>query len=94
MAVMSVSSTDWCDVQRLARQHGASIIPAYGIHPWKAHLHVSQACKGTIEDALERERGPDSQEALPPEISCQLIEVHHQIARGWHTSSFSHTSGL
>lgn len=77
MAVMSVSSTDWADVRHLAAARPQHIIPAFGIHPWKAHLHASSSCEATtVADTLDQSKlDSEQQAALPPEAQHPLIQV-------------------
>jgi Tat protein secretion system quality control protein TatD with DNase activity len=53
IAAMSVGSADWTDVEALAAAD-PRIIPCYGIHPWKAHLHASDQREGsTVASVLD-----------------------------------------
>eukprot|EP00892_Ulva_mutabilis_P003913 jgi/Ulvmu1/1894/UM012_0052.1 len=53
MALMGVSSQDWPDLQLLAESFPDKVQPCFGIHPWKAHLHTSNACSGTVASTID-----------------------------------------
>lgn len=72
MALMGVSSQDWLDLQFLAERFPEKVQPCFGIHPWKAHLHSSNAFSGTVADTLDP--APIDQE-LPATLHSSLVKV-------------------
>lgn len=73
---MSVSSHDWSDVKKISADRPDHVIPAFGIHPWKAHLYSSECCTATVADTLDQTKLDDAQRAaLPAETQQSLIQV-------------------
>lgn len=74
MALMGVSSQDWKDLQLLAELYPDKVQPCFGVHPWKAHLHTSDACSGrVVADTLEPR--PATGEQLSDVLEQRLIDV-------------------
>lgn len=59
VAIMGVCSTDWSQVLEAATRAPDKVIPCFGIHPWKAHLHASTSCSGTVADTADGGLGAD-----------------------------------
>jgi Tat protein secretion system quality control protein TatD with DNase activity len=77
IAAMSVSSTDWTDVEALAAAD-PRIIPCYGIHPWKAHLHASDQCEGsTVASVLDGQ----PREGSDTITQARLVQVEFRPAQ-------------
>jgi Tat protein secretion system quality control protein TatD with DNase activity len=73
---MSVSSTDWKDVEALSAED-SRVIPCYGIHPWKAHLHASDQPEGaTVASVLDGQPSEGSVSIT----SLSLVQVVHCAA--------------
>lgn len=70
---MGVSSQDWPALQRLAETFPDKVLPCFGIHPWKAHLHSSNICSGTVASAIDV--SPVNAPDLPPTADVPLIQV-------------------
>ncbi|MCU0748106.1 MAG: TatD family hydrolase [Akkermansiaceae bacterium] len=75
---------DWAAVENLALAHPDFIIPAFGIHPWKAHT-ARDGWQGRLEKLLEKhphavigECGLDQWVDSPP-LSTQLPVFLHQL---------------
>lgn len=80
MAIMGVSSTDWSDVEQLAAARPQHVVSAFGVHPWKAHLHAGSSCvlasAATVADTLDQSRLDEAQRAaLPVKTQKPLVQV-------------------
>lgn len=80
----ATSEEDWPAVENLALAHPDFIIPAFGIHPWKAHT-AQDGWQGRLEKLLEKhphavigECGLD-QWIDSPALSAQLPVFLHQL---------------
>lgn len=78
MALMGVSSQDWQQLQLLAEKFPEKVQPCFGIHPWKAHLHSSNAFSGTVADTLDPATVNDD---LPDSLHSSLIHVRSTQTR-------------
>lgn len=52
IAVMGVNSRDWEHVKEAHALLPHKVVPAFGVHPWWAHLHASSE-GGRVQDLLE-----------------------------------------
>lgn len=53
LAIMSVSSDDWPDVERLLTLAPSKVVPAFGLHPWSMHRYASQSFTGSVSSLLQ-----------------------------------------
>jgi len=83
--VNATCEADWPAVETLARAHPDFIVPAFGIHPWKAHTATDGWCE-RLALLLEKnpqatlgECGLDKWVAFPP-MEAQLPVFRTQLA--------------
>lgn len=88
MIVNATCEADWPAVENLASLHPESIVPAFGIHPWKAHL-AAPGWETRLAVLLEKhpratigEIGIDGWVSSPGrEIQSPVFEIQLRLAR-------------
>lgn len=83
--VNATCETDWPAVEALAQAHPDFILPAFGMHPWKAHT-ATGGWRERLEDLLDRhpqatlgESGLDKWGSSPP-LEVQVPAFMGQLA--------------
>lgn len=97
MIVNATCEADWPAVEKLAAAHPDHVIPAFGIHPWQAHL-VQHGWEKRLARLLEKypgatlgEIGLDGWVAAPPlEVQMPVFETQLRLARTFKRSVTIH----